>query len=541
MKRHSIHQLAKMILAPCVLYLCTFGLFTYPAMTQFTTHFFADRGNGLQNIWNLWWVRKAVIELHQTPWHTRYLHFPYGTTLLGHTLNPFNGYLGIPLHSLFSWTVTFNLIILFSFVGGGWAAFRLAYEMTSSYPGSLLGGFIFTFCNYHFAHAEGHLQLVALEWIPIFVLLWYRFILKASLPAAAASALALLLTLLCDYYYLFYCIIAAILMTGWVVVHRGELPLPPRSAYLRPALVFLFLLSLTAGPLIWSLIDLNHRDPLLGSHPASLFSLDLLAPLIPGGHWRWADWTRSYWSRLPGNIHESSVHLGTGVTGLLIYGWLRRRRIGLKMPAFWFGLMAVSLILAMGPTMHIAGKPFGQVPMPYTFVEMAVPFLKMAGCPVRTVILAILAAAVIAAGAFGYLLRQGRRACWSACAVVALIVFEYWPKPIPLTRIEPPDYVQALRGQSGAGGVIDSVSTPSEALYYQTIHEKPLAFGDIARTPQSVWDGDVRIVQLFDTGQWERLRQAYGFRYLILRSPPESLSLTLVFRGQDASLFELRE
>src|SRR2546427_1094025 len=44
-------------------------------------------------------------------------------------------YLGIPLHSLFSWTVTFNLIILFSFVGGGWAAFRLAYEMTSSYPG----------------------------------------------------------------------------------------------------------------------------------------------------------------------------------------------------------------------------------------------------------------------------------------------------------------------------------------------------------------------------------------------------------------------
>src|SRR5260370_39632009 len=123
-------------------------------------------------------------------------------------------------------------------------------------------------------------------------------------------------------------------------------------------MVFPFMISFTVGPLIWSLVDLDRRCPLLGSRRASVFSLDLLAPLIPGGHWRWADWTRSYWSRLPGNIHESSVHLGTGVTGLLIYRGLGRRRVGLKMPAFGYGLMAVALILPLGRTVHIPCKPF---------------------------------------------------------------------------------------------------------------------------------------------------------------------------------------
>src|SRR6266849_4159890 len=88
---------AKMGMFPAFFYFICFCLLTYPLIGQFSSHFFADKWDGLQNVWNLWWVNKAVTELHQSPWQTSYLHYPFGVSLVQHTLNPFNGLLGILL------------------------------------------------------------------------------------------------------------------------------------------------------------------------------------------------------------------------------------------------------------------------------------------------------------------------------------------------------------------------------------------------------------------------------------------------------------
>ena len=69
--------------------------------------------------------------------------------------------------------MAYNTITIFAFVMGGLTMYWLAYHLTRSFWGSLLAGFIFTFSNYHFMHAQGHLQLISLEWIPLFVLCWY--------------------------------------------------------------------------------------------------------------------------------------------------------------------------------------------------------------------------------------------------------------------------------------------------------------------------------------------------------------------------------
>src|SRR5579864_4785383 len=156
----------KMILAPALFFLAFFFLLTYPAVMRFSTHFYADQGDGLQNVWNLWWVEKAITVLHQSPWHTQYLHFPYGTTLIGHTLNPFNGFVAVVLSRFLSPVSVHNVIVTNSFVLGGITAFLLAHHLTKSYWPSLIAGYIFTFSSFHFAHAEGHLQIVSLEWIP---------------------------------------------------------------------------------------------------------------------------------------------------------------------------------------------------------------------------------------------------------------------------------------------------------------------------------------------------------------------------------------
>src|SRR4051794_28977413 len=88
------------LLLPATLYALLYYAFSYPLIHRFSTDYFCGTEDGYQNIWNLWWVNKAVTDLHTSPWYTTYLHYPTGTTLIAHTLCPFNGFLGIPLQKL---------------------------------------------------------------------------------------------------------------------------------------------------------------------------------------------------------------------------------------------------------------------------------------------------------------------------------------------------------------------------------------------------------------------------------------------------------
>ena len=392
-------SLVNLWVAPLALYFLAFCLLTYPLILSFSSHFFADSGDGMQNVWNLWWIRKAVVELHTTPWHTTFLHYPSGVSLLGHTLNPFNGFLGLLLQPFLSLIATHNVIVIFSFVVAGLTAFRLALHVTDSYWGSIVAGYVFTFSQYHFAHAEGHLQLVALEWMPLFILCWLRLIIAPGIGRALAAALALLLVALCDYYYLFYCVLAGVVMGAWHVWSlRATLADYARRAW-RPMAVFTGATLATSGVLIASLLRLNASDPLMGEHLAPEFSLDALALFVPGGHWRFASLTKAYVERLPGNIHESSVYLGLPAVLLAIFVWWQRAAFRHRYPSLhlWFGLMLFFALMALGPALHVAGAVVYGGPMPYSALEAAFPSLRLSGVPVRMAVMVSLAASIIAA------------------------------------------------------------------------------------------------------------------------------------------------
>src|SRR5579885_3150304 len=93
---------------PVAIYFIFFTFYTWPWLPHFNHYFFTDYGDGLQNVWNIWWVNKSVTQLHQLPWHTDFLHYPYGVTLLGQTLNPFNGFVAIPLLKILSLNQVYN-------------------------------------------------------------------------------------------------------------------------------------------------------------------------------------------------------------------------------------------------------------------------------------------------------------------------------------------------------------------------------------------------------------------------------------------------
>jgi hypothetical protein len=517
---NSLELVWKMALVPLLVYSLAFTVLTFPLITLFSSHFFADTKDGLQNVWNIWWVNKSVTELHQLPWHTHLLHYPYGISLLPHTLNPFNGFISIPLLRIMSLEQAHNLIVIFSFIVGGLTAFLLTYRFTAAYWPSIIAGFIFTFSNFHFAHAQGHLQLVSLEWIPLFLLLWYSLLEQPRVWTGFGASATLFLVLLCDYYYFFFCVLAGGLIVLWRISLHG-------AAFLRrehglPLAAFAGGCLVSSAPLVGSLLWLAYRDRLQGAHEANLYSLDLLAPIIYGGHWRFSRWTEGYWSKLPGNIHESSVHIGLSVLLLAAYACWRKKCLARPHGVgLWMLIAGFFGVLSLGPALHVWGREVVHG-LPYAWLEPIFPPLRMSGVPVRMSVMTQLAAAVLCAWGLDHIFRTKRPGWLIVTIGLGLLVFEYLPAPIPATRLETPSYIEFVRGLSIRGGIIDlyAGADSPRTLLWQTRHGKPIAFGYVSRVPRSVALKDGELWRLLEGGRFQEACSRFRVAEIVTNDPP---------------------
>lgn len=548
MKRFSwtslVANLIKHGFVPALFYFFMFCLLTWPLIQSFSTRFFTDNGDGFMNIWNLWWVNTAVSQpsLHPSIWHTDMLHWPFGTTLLGQTLNPFNGLIAVPLLRVMSMVQAHNVIVLFSFVMSGVTAYWLAYYLTRSFLGSLLAGYIFTFSSYHFAHYYGHLNLISMEWIPLFVLCWYILITRPSIWMGIASALTLWLVLLCDYYYFFYCVLAGVFIVIWHMVTRRDILFLLKRNYLSALSVFILFSLILTSPIIFPLMYLMRTDPLLDAHNPGSFALDLFALFIPGETWRFNQLTEGYWSNLPLALSEASVYLGCAVIILLGYLWVKRRETRFAL-GLWFFLAGFFFLLALGPVLQVNGKIVYEALTPYTLLEKILPFLKLSGVPVRMTVMVTLAASVLGAMAVTLIPKSPRGRIFTFLVIILLFI-ESLPASLPATPTDVPAYITALAELPDDGGVLDQAAlTKYLQLYYQTVHQKPMAFGYIARTPSSVAEKGSLLRRAVNREEYSALWDTYRIRYIatadVIESDAPYLSVELVYQDGEVNIYRL--
>lgn len=516
---------------PVALYFAIFFALNPHLLGTFSTHYSFGGADGYQNIWNLWWVNKAVTESGANPWFTTSLHYPTGTTLVGHTLNPFNGLLAIPLLRILTLVQTYNAIVVFSFVSGGLTAFWLCRAMTGAYAASLVGGALFTFSSFHYMHADGHLQLTALEWLPLFVLCWIRFCEQPTERRGLAAAVVLLLVALCDLYYFAYCVFAGAMFSLWHGRQQRDVLFLFRPSTIRATLGFLIPATLTSGVLVAALVYQNATDPLTGTHSPRDLSMDLLSPFVWGYYWRFRDWVQPLWFPLAQYVTEASVYVGLSVIALTIYAWRQRARVPVAHLGFWMIVALFFGVMSLGPNLRIAGYELSLGPrvsmmghddvnllvLPYAVLWLVFPPWRLAGVPVRMMVMVQLVASIMAAGGIQALLTSQWK--WkrpALAAILAWVVFDYLPFPARLTDPAMPPYVAALRDLP-SGSVLDLASNGPLALYYQTVHEKPIAFGYISRTPTSVDADDQALAAMIRDGEWERIATERHFTYVVKR------------------------
>ena len=541
--KDSIADILKHGLLPALFYFIAFCLLTWPLIRGFSSYFFTDDGDGFMNIWNLWWVDTAIGQpsVHPSIWHTDLLHWPFGTTLLGQTLNPFNGLKALPLLRFLSLVGAHNLIVLFSYVMSGLTAYWLSLYLTRSFWGSLLAGYIFTFSSYHFAHYYGHLNLISLEWIPLFLLCWIVLVNRPSIWMGIASALTLWLVLLCDYYYFFYCVLAGGLVLLWRMLSQRNLRLFLDREYRTSLGLFILSSLLLTGPIVFRLMHLLRADPLMDAHNPLNFGLDLLALFVPGETWRFGQVTESVWSNFLLGKSEASVFLGYAVILFLAIAWIKRRDF--PDAGLWFFLIGFFFLMALGPVMVVGGRVAYDGPMPYTLMESILPFLKLSGVPIRMVVMVTLSASVLSAMAITALQETTRGKAF-ACLLAALLVVESLPAPLPATSPNVPEYVHALAELPDDGGVLDlAAPTKYLQLYYQTQHQKPMAFGYLARTPSSVIEKEKGLNRAINRENYVALWDVYNIRYIVTRDMIEYedsfVSVELVHQGDEVNIYRL--
>ncbi len=196
-------------------YLALTLVMTYPLVRELGRAIPGDGFDGWQNVWNLWWVKRALLVEGTNPYFTRFIDYPNGVYLYFHTLNIFNGLTFLPVSLGAGLLVAYDTAVIFSFVMGGYGTYLLALYVIRqatqvrhepptgqnftaegaeaaevrknsalSVPlavdsssvarkaqlAAFVGGAIFTFSPYHMAHLLGHMQLISLEWIPFYAL-----------------------------------------------------------------------------------------------------------------------------------------------------------------------------------------------------------------------------------------------------------------------------------------------------------------------------------------------------------------------------------
>ncbi len=488
-------------------------ILTWPLARHVSDAIPGDSFDGWQNLWNLWWVKVALLEQHASPYFTNLLYHPTGVSLWFQTLNIFNGLTFLPVQLAGGVFWAYNAVVVFSFVIAGFGAYLLSLDALNRlgarrplhmHIAALVAGLIFTFSPFHFAHLLGHMQVFSFEFIPFFAL----YLLKSLTIAphfrkahrfgpsrySLMAALFLILSALCDWYFALYLGFFAGLYVFWLVVRKRI-----RWAHVVQLLWIFGLALLAVSPLLIPMVRESLKYDFMKPPPGQIVSLsgDITGFFIPSGlHPLWGDWAARVRAPLNASPSENTIYLGL-VTAILILMalWRWRKQVG-----FWVLALLTFAIFALGPVLHIYGKETG-IPMPYALI-LKLPFVEIARTVARYDLLVMLAAGVLAsAGLYAWLTRASSRTqTWSyAFLAVALILLDFAPTPYPISPPDTPDFYRSLATDPREGAVMNLPMNWDRPGYllYQTVHGKPLTAAYITRTDPRTLPGRVPVINRF--------------------------------------------
>ena len=409
-------------------------LMTWPLVPRLTSHLGAPEGPGdpYLNLWILGWDLRTVMErpgalLDGRIFDANIFHPADGTLAYSDHLLP-QALLMLPLYAATNDVVVcYNVLLLLSIVFSGLSMHACARQLGAPAAGAFVAGIAWAFWPYRIAHLI-HLQLQALYFLPLAVLLLARLLAGVRIREAVALGVVSALQVASSLYYgLFTAVtLATIALAAGLGVGRWRQP-----RFLGRLGLAAVIGGLLAAPVVWPYWRMQHdagfaRTIDEASRHAALASSYLQVPeanRLYGG-------TRLLTARDRDGMVRAGRRDGVehalfpGVT-LLALGalgaWRTRRAATGPLTASLVVLVVIGFVLSLGPD-GLRGI--------YSELHRHVPGFQAIRAPARFGVLVTLGLALLASRGVGALAGAG--AGWRALPAVLLLV-EYASVPLPLT------------------------------------------------------------------------------------------------------------
>jgi hypothetical protein len=218
-----------------------------------------------------------------------------------------------------------------------------------------------------------------------------------------------------------------------------------------------------------------------------------LATMIAGNPF--SAWTgagaRSLEHRFAIDAIERTAWLGLMPMYLMMVAW--RRGISPAVRS-WTIVGGIAFIWALGPHLSVFGHNTGMI-LPEAVLRY-LPVISNARIPGRAMVVVYLALAVLGALGFARQRQDGLRQTLSV-GVIAFCAIDFLPAPFPLLTLDHPALFDVLRSRPEVGAVLDVPlgirdgfgelgALDTRILWYQTIHERPVVGGFVARLAPSI-------------------------------------------------------
>ena len=467
--------------------------------------------DNLQSVWNPWHVQRAILESDESLFHTRYLFYPQDFSLTMHTLSLTNAFFQAFLNLFFPLSYCYNLTLFLSFVLAGYFNFLLCYEFTQHREASFIGGLLFSFCPYHIARSLHHINLASIFWVPLLVFCIIRSFHYPHYSYYWKITLVYLLIVFTDYYYFLF----AVGLGGIFALANWK-----KSKYLLMSLLFTFLLFFPV--VLWTLSDLKtFHYPVNTVYDRGI--LDFMSFFVPPPwHSVWGKLSLHYfYNRLNVNPWEMVGYLGYFVLGFAIYGWIQSRSSKEIRLLGWIGFF--SLILALGSPIHIFGK--STIPGFY-WITKYFPLLGIIRVPSRWIVISHLVLSVFASFGIMKWLERKKNKKWSCMVLVGILFFEYSCIPLPYSKVSVSSFYEKIAKDTERYAILNIpyriYPYSNYYMYLQTVHGKPILFGQVSRVYREAYRFLVRnhldqFCQNFEiTADQRELFRENQIRYLVV-------------------------
>ncbi|MEP7188010.1 MAG: hypothetical protein ABI901_02315 [Roseiflexaceae bacterium] len=484
----------------------------FPLLTVFGSQIPGPQGDNFEYVWKLKWFSDSLLGRHVSPVYVPQIYYPSGVELTISEITPANTLLALPLTWLAGPIVSYNTLVLASFILTACFTYLLACRLGAARPAAWVAGLAFAFYlgrEYHVI--DGHLGFIGTQWLALTLYGWEGVLTRRRAWDALLTGLGLTLTFWTSWHYGTTFPLLLVLYTVLRLDRRGW-------AKLRDDWPLLIMIAALVVPLVAPYAQPYVEAQLRGdgyAHPYVQLlqnSATLRDYLLPSPfHPLWGNLIAPLYGRVG---TEFLVSLGYTVMLLALAGlWIsRQRRVAWGLIA----VLVIGLIMSFGPELELPNGARLAMPASYLF-EHSVPLFGDIRTWSRTSMYVALCAALLASLALSAI--GPRHLPFAAGIAGALILLESAvalpisaavPRPVDAWLRQQPERGAVVQFPRGAGGL---------SYFYTSFNDKPTVQGSGKYSP-ALYREERETLYYFPDEKAIRLLQRWGADFIVVNDGP---------------------